>query len=679
MTKLIGSLLSLLLVGLLIGCTDPTSKPPDQPTPKRDGILLDTTSTDISPSETGKPWKVDFDWLIPAGRTVTIHEGTEFIFDVSEHDSIGPVWIDVQGRIVAEGSADAPIIFTTAFVDKDRGQWRGFKLRNPDPAQGSIFRHCVFEYGAYFDIDTVSVRGIDAQKYRGMLAIINSSPVIERCVAYYNQNNAVFISGANSHPVVRFNVFTQNDASAVRADTMVDLNDINVSYNNVAENSSVAFLMGNDTSRFGVFTQVNSNLDSCDQFYNLEIPPMFVDAANGNYRLLSCSPNIDSGPTDRPADNDPDGTRADMGITPYLQTTGELRGVLSGTDITLDRNIRYHMSCALRVNYGQTLTIPAGTTIEIEDVYDIEAFGRLRCMGTPEAPVRFVRQGGGAETWGRMTIHEADSMQRRPAPWTYPSEFHNTEFVNYQALDINKPGVVFDACLFDRGFYYGAWVNLPSKNLADTVQFKYCDFTDCGMIGLFVEESPATVRNCQFLRPKGRGISFWRTGDKAAITNCLVDSAGTSGIVIEVHSHPTMVNNAVRGCGYYGLQVTDQSRPILMNNIVTMCQRYGLYTYSSGIPVLSYSCFYENNLAGAARQNIYPDTVLSPNGITSNPLLGAEFQLDAGSPAIDAGNPDSRYNDADNSRNDMGAFGGPQGARVGRFIQPRNPHFLAAK
>lgn len=38
-----------------------------------------------------------------------------------------------------------------------------------------------------------------------------------------------------------------------------------------------------------------------------------------------------------------------------------------------------------------------------------------------------------------------------------------------------------------------------------------------------------------------------------------------------------------------------------------------------------------------------------------------DFHLAASSPAIDAGNPDSSDDDVDGTRNDLGAYGGPEG------------------
>ena len=55
--------------------------------------------------------------------------------------------------------------------------------------------------------------------------------------------------------------------------------------------------------------------------------------------------------------------------------------------------------------------------------------------------------------------------------------------------------------------------------------------------------------------------------------------------------------------------------------------------------------------------NISADPAFSGAGTT---WLGSDFQLDASSPAVNAGNPAAAYNDVDGSRNDMGAYGGPE-------------------
>ena len=49
--------------------------------------------------------------------------------------------------------------------------------------------------------------------------------------------------------------------------------------------------------------------------------------------------------------------------------------------------------------------------------------------------------------------------------------------------------------------------------------------------------------------------------------------------------------------------------------------------------------------------------------IKVNPIFlgNSNYHLQSNSPCIDAGNPDPQYNDPDGSRNDMGAYGGPNG------------------
>lgn len=55
---------------------------------------------------------------------------------------------------------------------------------------------------------------------------------------------------------------------------------------------------------------------------NIKADPMFRDAENVNYRLMASSPAIDAG--NPSSDNDPDGTRADMGAFPFDQLSAKV-------------------------------------------------------------------------------------------------------------------------------------------------------------------------------------------------------------------------------------------------------------------------------------------------------------------------------------------------------------------
>jgi len=79
----------------------------------------------------------------------------------------------------------------------------------------------------------------------------------------------------------------------------------------------------------------------------------------------------------------------------------------------------------------------------------------------------------------------------------------------------------------------------------------------------------------------------------------------------------------------------------------------------------SYNCVWSSG-------NDDPDSILDRNGnFAADPMFVEDYDfrgdsifdvhLQYGSPCIDAGHPDSRYNDIDGSRNDIGAYGGPGG------------------
>ena len=67
--------------------------------------------------------------------------------------------------------------------------------------------------------------------------------------------------------------------------------------------------------------------------------------------------------------------------------------------------------------------------------------------------------------------------------------------------------------------------------------------------------------------------------------------------------------------------------------------------------------------------------------IDADPLFvgSGDYNLQNGSPCIDTGNPGVQYNDIDGSRNDMGAYGGPNGDRkfvVYKMNNDDNKHYF---
>jgi len=85
------------------------------------------------------------------------------------------------------------------------------------------------------------------------------------------------------------------------------------------------------------------------------------------------------------------------------------------------------------------------------------------------------------------------------------------------------------------------------------------------------------------------------------------------------------------------------------NNIVVGCSPSGTLTGE-------YSLFYGNGAAAAGSHVVEADPHFTGPG-------AGDFTLVSGySPALDAGDPSSLYDDVDGTRNDLGAYGGSYGA-----------------
>lgn len=118
-------------------------------------------------------------------------------------------------------------------------------------------------------------------------------------------------------------------------------------------------------------------------------------------------------------------------------------------------------------------------------------------------------------------------------------------------------------------------------------------------------------------------------------------------------SFSQVINNT-----FYGntRAVFSNSSSTLKNNIIEGSSRYGIAGFRTGS--VTYNLFNGNTLGNYSGVSVLPAT-----NATGDPLFvstASDFHLKTGSPAINAGDPASIFNDViDGSRNDMGVYGGP--------------------
>jgi hypothetical protein len=171
--------------------------------------------------------------------------------------------------------------------------------------------------------------------------------------------------------------------------------------------------------------------------------------------------------------------------------------------------------------------------------------------------------------------------------------------------------------------------------------------------GVFCNSGAAPeIANCR-ITGNDCGVALWNGSAAYIANNVIVDNIYDG---VSTGAGATVVNNTIHNCriGFYDYSGYG---PVAMNNIITGCSQYGVYGPSSGQgPVLTYNDVWNN------ATNYYQATP----GVGSDSVDPAyadsaarDFHLQAGSPCVDAGNPDPQYNDPDGTRNDMGAYGGP--------------------
>lgn len=147
------------------------------------------------------------------------------------------------------------------------------------------------------------------------------------------------------------------------------------------------------------------------------------------------------------------------------------------------------------------------------------------------------------------------------------------------------------------------------------------------------------------------------------------ESGGNGGAIMIDGAAPTIVNNTLVGNTALisaGLYAKSSSAKVFNNIIVYQDTGAGLVNDDEVLSLdVQYNLFYANQ--GGSFGGYQPDVVGSAGNLEADPLFvkfsndsrftNDDFHLQAGSPAIDAGDP-SRL-DVDGTRSDLGAYGGP--------------------
>ena len=148
-----------------------------------------------------------------ADTALTIEPGTVIMFKKidSNDDGLGECEIYIQGEIIAEGTKEKPIIFTSAEKEKSPGDWIAINMMVSEN-KSNIFKNCVLEYS-----------------YRGFHAHFSTMNLIECEI----RNNFLAIQFQDSDVTIKSCNIHDNNQGIQFRDSELDMEDTKITGNNI--------------------------------------------------------------------------------------------------------------------------------------------------------------------------------------------------------------------------------------------------------------------------------------------------------------------------------------------------------------------------------------------------------------------------------------------------------------
>ncbi len=321
-------------------------------------------------------------------------------------------------------------------------------------------------------------------------------------------------------------------------------------------------------------------------------------------------------------------------------------------------NSAYHVTGAITVPTASTLTIEPGVDVVFDADVQFVIQGALHAVGTETDSIRFIK--GTAAEWGGIRISGGDSstisfarLSGGHAHGVAPSYRGGALCVSGSDLAIYHSNITGNTALYNGG-------GIASLERS-AVSLAYCVIEGNQVTGgasgggLYSESSSITMEHCEISRNSvladGPGGGVSTESSAAALANCVI--AGNTayaggGIFSSILSTTTLTNCTIIGNAAYG-DTSGGARvsagaSVTMTDCILWSDSPDEIHVSSGTVAATFSDI-QGAYAGTGNIDADPLFVDAANG---------DYTLQAGSPCIDAGDPESAP-DPDGTRADIGA------------------------
>ena len=145
--------------------------------------------------------------------TLTIEPGVTIKFSSNTGIFVG-INSYSTSALIAEGTSELPVVFTSAKDFPEPGDWLGIYLGSHTDDEATHMKHCIIEYG-----------GQDADQINGNIEINYSAPTITQSIISNSLSHGIYIEN-NTGSVINNNIFNHNNGAVISVNNPDSLNDI---------------------------------------------------------------------------------------------------------------------------------------------------------------------------------------------------------------------------------------------------------------------------------------------------------------------------------------------------------------------------------------------------------------------------------------------------------------------